>query len=142
MRSGMSTTGTHSRGAIDAEQGILRESYSMNIGFAFLQILDDLFQALLFRGVHIHEFHAKIITGCPGHSGPAYLNGFLVCRDVHTDRDGRTNLYMGSAFNSAAAQGEVEEFPLSNALISLERNRKLHLHAPLSPLFHWHAPPA
>jgi hypothetical protein len=112
----------------------------MNVGLAVLQVTDKFLQALLFSGIQVCELDAEVLTGRPSHAGPTDMDGFLVCGNVHTERDRCTNLYMNSAFNATAAQGKVEELSLTNALISLERNRKLHLHPPLSPLFHWHAP--
>jgi len=114
----------------------------VDVGLAFLQVTDQFMQAFLFRWVHVCELEAKVLTSRPSHSGPTYMDGFLMCRNVHTERDRCTNLYSHSAFNAAAAQGEVKELSLAKALISLERNRILHLHPPFSSLLHGHAPRA
>jgi hypothetical protein len=62
-------------------------------------------QAFLFRGVHVCELDAKVLTSRPSHSGPTYMDGLLMCRNVHTERDRCTNLYKCSAFNATSAPG-------------------------------------
>lgn len=38
-------------------------SSSVDAGLAFLYVLDELFQALPFRGVHIRELQAEVLPG-------------------------------------------------------------------------------
>jgi hypothetical protein len=138
MKSAMSTIGTRSREGTDAGRDCSGDS--VDIGLAFLQVIENFLQALPFRWVHVCELDAKVLTSRPGHSGPTYMDGFLMCRNVHTERDRCTDLYDNSAFNGGASQGKVKKFSFAKALISLERNRILHLHPPFSPLLHRHAP--
>ncbi len=76
----------------------------MDIGAALLEVGNELLQTFPFLGVQVHEFDAEVLSSGPGHPSPGYLDRLLVCRNVHTEGDGCTNLYKGTAFNGAAAR--------------------------------------
>ena len=76
----------------------------MDIGVAFPEVCHEPLQAFPLLGIHVDELHTEVLPGCPRHAGSGNLDRLLVRRNVYTERDGCSNLYIDAAFNGAATR--------------------------------------
>jgi hypothetical protein len=103
---------------------------------ALPQVFDHLVETFPFLWSQLEELHAEVVAGPPGDLCLVHLDRLVEGWEVYTQCQYRSKLYGNFAFNGSPSRGEVDERPLANSLISLERNRALYEQPPISPSFH------